>query len=175
MVCKDRVIQIWQKWQTLYFSTFLARFRIFWKMMFGKMQRLFLYDHSNACQKCSKVLLHNAPMWIRAKQKIEFYEVFFRKENRILPFENFFYIKNAVFWATLSWCSSKIELLEGVLKSCDCRLWVPLTLYQILSYINMMYLKRSHFLCRQSIQTEKFYLFLKNQIKIEFSILLYFT
>ena len=45
-------------------------------MMFGKMQKIFWYDHSNACQKCSKVLLHNAPMWIRTKQKIGFFLVF---------------------------------------------------------------------------------------------------
>ena len=46
---------------------------------------------------------------------------------------------------------------RGGLKNCDCSLWAPLTLFQILSNINMMYLKRSHFLCRQSIQTAKFY------------------
>ena len=71
-----RVIQIGQKWQTLHFSTFLARFRIFWKMMFGKMQKIFWLDHSNACRKCSKVLLHNAPMWNGAKQKIQFFQFF---------------------------------------------------------------------------------------------------
>jgi len=34
---------------------------------------IFFGNHSNACQKRAKVLLHNAPMWIRAKQKIEFF------------------------------------------------------------------------------------------------------
>ena len=72
----NRVIQIGQKWQTWYFATFLARFRIFWKMMFGKMQKFFWYDHSNACRKCPKVLLHNAPMWNGAKQKIQFFQFF---------------------------------------------------------------------------------------------------
>ena len=61
------------KLQNNFFATFLGRIRIFWKMMFGKMQKIFWYDHSNACQKCSKVLLHNAPMWIRTKQKIGFF------------------------------------------------------------------------------------------------------
>ena len=72
----SRVIQIWQKWQTLYFSTFLARFRIFWKMMFGKMQKFFWYDHSKGCLERPKVLLHNAPMWNGAKRKIQFFSVF---------------------------------------------------------------------------------------------------
>ena len=73
----SRVIQISPKWQNWLFATFMARFRIFWKMMFGKMQKFFWYDHSNACQKCPKVLLHNAPMWNGAKQKIQFFFSFF--------------------------------------------------------------------------------------------------
>ena len=102
-----RVIQIWQKWQIWYFAIFSTKFRIFWKIIFGKMQKNFWYHHSNACQKCPKVLLHNAPMWIRVEQKIEFFVVF-QKENRILLFEYFVYMKNVIFWGTLSWCSSKI-------------------------------------------------------------------
>ena len=97
-------------------------FGLFWKfsyvltaahceMMFGKLQKNFWYDHSNACQKCPKVLLHNAPMWNGAKQKIQFFQ-FFQKQNRILLFEYFTYMKNLIFWATSSWCSSKIEFLE---------------------------------------------------------------
>ena len=48
--------------QNLYFATFSARFRIFWKMKCKKMQKFFWYDHSNACRKCPKVLVHNTPM-----------------------------------------------------------------------------------------------------------------
>ena len=135
--------------------------------MFGKMQKFFWYNHSNACQKPLLVLLHNAPMWNGAKQKIQFFQ-FFQKQNRILLFEYFVYIKNVIFWATLSWCSSKIELLEEELKSCDCSLWAPLILFQILSSINIMYLKRSHFLCRQSIQTAKFYFLFEKLQKFNF-------
>ena len=36
-----RVIQISPKWQNWLFATFMARFRIFWKMMCGKMQKIF--------------------------------------------------------------------------------------------------------------------------------------
>ena len=150
---------------------FRPRFRIFWKMMFGKLQRVFWYDHSNACQKCPKVLLHNAPMWIRAKQKIEFSSIF-KKINRILLFEYFVYIKNVIFWATLSWSSTKIELLNGGLKSCNCSLGAPLTLYQILSYINMIYLKKSHFIRRIRIQTAKLYFVFEKTKKNQFSFLL---
>ena len=110
------MIQIRPKWQNWLFATFMARFRIFWKMMFGKMQKNFWYDHSNACQKCPNVLLHNAPMWNTAKQKIQFFQ-FFQKQNRILLFEYFAYIKNVIFWATSSWCSSKIVYLEGGSKA----------------------------------------------------------
>ena len=42
----------------------------------------------------------------------------------------------------------------------------------ILNYINLMYLKRSHFLCRKSIQTVKSYLIFKKLSKIQFSVLL---
>ena len=42
--------------QNDFFATFLGRIRIFWKMMFGKMQIIFYFEHSNACQKCRKVL-----------------------------------------------------------------------------------------------------------------------
>ena len=148
------MIQIWQKWQTWYFATFLARFRIFWKMMFGKMQKNFWYDHSNACQKCPKVLLHNAPMWKGAKRKIHFFQ-FFQKKEIILLFEYFTYIKNVIFWGILRWCSSKIELLEGGSKAAIVAYECPLMKYQILSYINMMYLKRSHFSQRIQIQKKK--------------------
>ena len=58
----NRVIQIWPKLQTQYFATFLARFRIFWKMMFGKMLIFFHFDHSYACLERPKVLVHNATM-----------------------------------------------------------------------------------------------------------------
>ena len=84
--------------------------------MFGKMQKFFWYDHSNACQKCPKVLLHNAPMWTRAKQKIDIFQSF-PKQNRFLLFEYFAYMKKVIFWATSSWCSSKIEFLEGGSKA----------------------------------------------------------
>ena len=70
---------------------------------------------------------------------------FFQKQNRILLFEYFTYIKNVIFWGTSSWCSSKVEFLEGGSKAAIVAYDGPLTLYQILSYINMMYLKRSHF------------------------------
>ena len=142
------------KWQNWLFATFMARFRIFWKMMFGKMQKFFWYDHSKLCLKRPKVLLHNAPMWNGAKQKIHFFQ-FFQKQNIILLFEYFTYIKNVIFWGILRWCSSKIELLEGGSKAAIVAYEHPLTLYQILSYINMMYLKRSHFSQRIQIQKKK--------------------
>ena len=34
-------------------------------MMFGKMQ-IFFSEHSNACQKCRKVLVYNEKLWKRA-------------------------------------------------------------------------------------------------------------
>ena len=51
------------------------------------------------------------PPALRAKQKIDFFQ-FFQKQNRILLFEYFTYMKNLIFWATSSWCSSKIEFIE---------------------------------------------------------------
>ena len=77
--------------------------------------------------------------------------------NRILLFEYFTHMKNVIFWDTSSWCSSKIEFLEGGSKAAIVDYECPLTLYQIFSYIYMMYLKRSHFSCRQRIQTAKFF------------------
>ena len=142
-----RVIQIWQKWQTLYFSTFLARFRIFWIMMFGKMQKFFWFDHSNACRKCSKVLLHNAPMWNWAKRKIQFFQ-FFHKQKRVLLFEYFTHIKNVIFWGTSCWCSSKFDIVWGGAHKLQSQLLIPLLEAQFLTYINLIYLKRSHFLWR---------------------------
>ena len=99
--------------------------------------------------------------------KFNFFQ-FFQNQNRILLFEYFTYIKNVIFWGISSWCSSKIELLEGGSKAAIVAYERPLTLYQILSYINMMYLKRSHFLCRQSIQTAKFYFVFEKAKKINF-------
>ena len=142
--------------------------------MFGKMQKFFWYDHSNACRKCPKVLLHNAPMWNGAKQKIQFFQLF-QKQNRILLCEYFIYIKNVIIWGTSSWCSSKIEFLEGGSKVAIVAYECPFKLHQILSYINMMYLKWSHFLCRKSIQTAKFHSVFKKLKKIKFSVLLHFT
>ena len=55
-------------------------------------------------------------MWTRAKQKIDFFQSF-PKQNRILLFEYFAYMKNVIFWGTSSWCSSKIEFLEGGSKA----------------------------------------------------------
>ena len=143
----SRVIQIGQNWQSWYFATFSAKFRIFWKMIFGKMQKIFWYDHSNACQKCPKVLLHNAPMWNGAKQKIHFFQ-FFQKQNIILLFEYFTYIKNVIFWGTSSWCSSKLDIVWRGAHKLQSQLLSPPLKTQFLSYTNLMYLKWSHFLCR---------------------------
>ena len=104
-----------------------------------------------------------------------FFFQFFRKQNIILLFEYSTYIKNLIFWGILRWCSSKIELLEGGSKAAIVAYECPLKLYQSLSYINMMYLKRSHFLCRWSIQTAKFYFVIEKLEKNQFSILLHFT
>ena len=141
------MIQIWQKSQTWYFATFLARFRIFWKMMFGKMQKIFWYDHSNACQKRPKVLLHNAPMWNRAKRKNQFLSVF-SKKKMIFLFKNFIYIKNVIFWGTSCWCSSKFDIVWGGAHKLQLQLLSPPLEVQFLSYIKLIYLKRSHFSCR---------------------------
>ena len=138
---------MWQKWQTWYFATFLGKFQIFWKIMFGKLQKNFWYNHSNACQKCSKILLHNAPMWNGAKRKIQFFQ-FFQKENIILLFEYFTYIKNLIFWGTSCWCSSRFDIVWGGALKLQSQLLSPPLEVQFLSYINLIYLKRSHFLCR---------------------------
>ena len=132
-----RVIQIWQKWQTWYFATFLARFRIFWKMMFGKMQKFFWYDHSNACQKCSKVLLHNTPMWNGAKQNIQFFQ-FFQKYYIFLQFESYEYMKNVIFWGTSCRCSSKFNLVWGDAHKLQLQLLSPPLETQFSSCINLM-------------------------------------
>ena len=142
-----RVIQTWQKWQTLYLSTFFSRFRIFWKMIFGKIQKSFWYNHSKLCLKRPKVLLHYTPMWNGAKQKIHFFQ-FFQKQNIILLFEYFTYIKNVIFWGTSCWCSSKFDIVWGGAHKLQLQLLSPPLEVQFLSYINLIYLKRSHFLCR---------------------------
>ena len=107
------VIQNGPKSQNWFFSSFKARFIIFWKMTFGKMQKNFPYNHSKACLKRFRVLLHNAPMWNGEKQKIQFFFQFFQKQNRILLFEYFAYIKNVIFWGTSCWCSSNFDTVWG--------------------------------------------------------------
>ena len=42
---KNKVRQLFQNWS---FATFNSRFRIFWKMIFGKMVKFSKSDHSNA-------------------------------------------------------------------------------------------------------------------------------
>ena len=106
--------------------------------------------------------------------KFNFFQ-FFQNQNRILLYEYFTYIKNVIFWGISSWFSSKIELLEGGSKAAIVAYERPLTLYQILSYINMMYLKRSHFYVGKVFKQQNSFLFLKKLKKIEFSVLLHFT
>ena len=73
---------------------------------------------------------------------------FFQKQNRILLLKYFTYMKNVIFWGTSCWCSSKFDIVWGGAHKLQSQLLSPPLEAQFLSYINMMYLKRSHFLCR---------------------------
>ena len=159
-------------WQTWYFATFSARFRIFWKWCLENC-KIFWYDHSNACQKRPNVSLHNTPKWNGAKQKIQFFQ-FFQKQCTILLFECFTYIKNVIFWGASCWCSSKFDIVWGGAHKLQSQLLSPPLETQFLSYISMMYLKRSYLLWRKSIQSAKLYFFFKKLKKNEFSVLLHF-
>ena len=79
--CISRLIQNGSKFQNWFFSWFKGRFIIFWKMMFGKMQKFFWYDHSKGCLKRPKVLLYNAPMWNGAIRLIQFFSVFSKTKD----------------------------------------------------------------------------------------------
>ena len=73
-----------------------------------------------------------------------------------MQFESYGFIKNVIFWGISCWCSSKFDIVWGGTHKLQSQLLSPPLETQFLSYINMMYLKRSHFLCRWSIQTAKF-------------------
>ena len=77
-------------------------------------------------------------------RKFKFFPIFHYK-TMLFSFESEFSVKNVIFWGTSCWCSSKIKKYGGVLISYNCSLWAPRQLLKFLSYINMMYLKRSHF------------------------------
>ena len=119
----------------------------FGKWCLEKCKKHFLYDHSNTYQMCPRVLLHYTPMWIRANQKIDFSK-FFQKPHRIFLFNYFTFIKNVIFWGASCWCSSKFDVVWGGAHKLQLQLLSPPLEVQFLSYINLIYLKRSHFLCR---------------------------
>ena len=73
---------------------------------------------------------------------------FFQKQKRVLLFEYFTYIKNVIFWGTSCWCSSKFDIVWGGAHKLQLQLLSPPLEVQFLGYINFIYLKRSHFLCR---------------------------
>ena len=142
--------------------------------MFGKMQKFFWYDHSNACRKRPKVLLHNAPMWNGAKQKIQFFQ-FFQKQNRILLCEYFIYIKNVIIWGTSSWCSSKIEFLEGGSKAAIVAYECPSNSIKFWATSTWCTSKDHIFYAPIRFKLQKIVVLLKKLKKIEFSVLLHFT
>ena len=142
--------------------------------MFGKLQKFFWYDHSKLCLKRPKVLLHNAPMWNGAKQKIHFFQ-FFQKQNIILLFEYFTYMKNVIFWGISSWCSSKIELLEGGSKAAIVAYERPLNSIKFWATSSWCNSKDHIFYVGKGFKQQNYILFLKNLKKIEYSVLLHFT
>ena len=142
--------------------------------MFGKMQKFFWYDHSNACRMRPNGLLHNAPMWNSANQKIQFFQ-FFQKQNRILLFEYLAYIKNVIFWATSSWCSSKIEYLEGGSKAAIVAYECPSHSIKFWATSTWCTSKDHIFYVGKVFKQQNSILFLKKTEKIEFSVLLHFT
>ena len=107
-------------------------------------------------------------------RKFNFFQ-FFQKQNRILLLEYFTYIKNVIFWGTSCSCSSKYDIVWGGAHKLQSQLLSPPQQTQFLSYINLMHLKRWHFLCMQSIQTAKFYFVFEKTEKNQFSVLLWFT
>ena len=143
--------------------------------MFGKLQKIFWYDHSNACRKPLLVLLPNASMWNGAKQKIQFFFQFFQKQNRILLFEYFTYMKNLIFWATSSWCSSKIEFLERGSKAAIVAYERPSHSIKFWATSTWCTSKDHIFYVGKVFKQQNYILFLKKLKKIEFSVLLHFT
>ena len=72
-----------------------------------------------------------------------------------------FYIKDVIFWDIFCCCNSKIEITVGGLKSCNYSFRAPLQFSQSLSFIKVMYLKRSYFLAEWRSQHKKHNLFEK--------------
>ena len=81
---------------------------------------------------------------IEQNGKFNFFQ-FFQKQKRVLLFKYFTYIKNVIFWGTSCWCSSKFDIVWEGAHKLQSQLLSHSIEVQFLSYISLIYLKRSHF------------------------------
>ena len=95
------------------------------KMMFGKLQNFFWYDHSNACRKCPNVLLYNTPMWNGARQKIPFFLHFSTWNYRFFSLNLDFTWKVDCFEVYYVVLARRLTKFDGGCI-CNCSLWSPL-------------------------------------------------
>ena len=153
----DFTLNCYRKWKKifewfapLHFMFFLIVFQFSWSASMDSAKRaLFMRKQSTKFFR----------WWDLGSNKKHWMPSFRRLMKMVRPFSLYLFnhfnwywnIEKVIFsdlWSIYFCSVLKNWASRGGLKSCNCSLWAPLTLYQILSYINIMYLKRSHFLCR---------------------------
>ena len=141
---------------------------------FGKMQKIFDMTTLMPAKSVPKFYYIRHLCQMEHNRKFNFCQ-FFQKQNRILLFEYLAYIKNVIFWATSSWCSSKIEYLEGGSKAAIVAYKRPSHSIKFWATSTWCTSKDHIFNVGEVFKQQNFILFLKKLKKIEFSVLLYFT